>query len=107
MTEGFPDDFTIQRIDTAAAIEVSELPPTEIARYFREHPEVADCLLGESYDKRYTPSTFIQQEGGKFRVGWSTRNATYLCVQEFPSLTDAATDYLLFSLGKSRWTPRK
>jgi hypothetical protein len=29
------------------------------------------------------------------------------CVQEFFALADAATDYLLFSLGKGRWTAQK
>jgi hypothetical protein len=38
---------------------------------------------------------------------WFTRNAKYKCVQEFSTLADAATDYLLFSLGKGRWTARK
>jgi hypothetical protein len=40
-------------------------------------------------------------------VGWFTRDAKYQCVQEFSTLADAATDYLLFSLGKGRWTPQK
>lgn len=61
--------------------------------------------LNESYDKRYTPSTFIEEKGNCFRVGWFTKKATYHCVQEFSTLAEAATDYLLFSLGKGRWTP--
>lgn len=105
--EGFPEGFKVQHIGIRAANAVSELPAADIAKYFREHPETADALLGESYDKRYTPSTFIEEKGNRFRVGWFTRNATYHCVQEFSTLADGATDYLLFSLGKGRWTPQK
>ncbi len=89
-----------------AARAVSELPAPDIARYFSEHPEIAKALLGESYDKRFTPSTFIIEEGnGLFTVGWLTRDARSECLKEFSHLADAATDYLLFSLGKGRWTP--
>jgi hypothetical protein len=84
---------------------ISDLPPSEIARYLREHPETANALLSESYDKRFTPSSFIAEEAGGFRVGWFTGDSKYECVQEFSDLPDAATDYLLFSLGKGRWTP--
>lgn len=105
--EGFPEGFKVQRIGISAAIAVSELPAGDIAKFFREHPEIAGALLGESYDKRFTPSSFIEEKGNLFRVGWFTRNAKYQCVQEFSTLADAATDYLLFSLGKGRWTLQK
>ena len=97
--EGFPEGFRVQHIGISSAMAVSELPAADIAKYFREHPEVSGALLGESYDKRYSPSTFIEEKDHQFRVGWFTRNATYHCVQEFATLEDAATDYLLFSLG--------
>ena len=84
---------------------ISGLAACEIARYFREHPEVARALMSESYDKRFTPSTFIAERPAGFMVGWCTRDARYLCVQQFSNLPDAATDYLLFSLGKGRWMP--
>lgn len=103
--EGFPKGFKRQRIRVKAALDISHLPAPEIADYFRRHPEIAEALLGESYDKRFTPSTFIKKEGNAFRVGWFTRDAKYQCVLEPPNLADAATDYLLFSLGKGRWMP--
>jgi hypothetical protein len=84
---------------------ISDLPSSEIARYLHEHPETARDLLSESYDKRFTPSSFISEEADGFRVGWFTRDAKYECVQKFPDLPDAATDYLLFSLGKGRLMP--
>jgi hypothetical protein len=83
---------------------ISELPASDIAKHLREHPETAGALLTESYNKRFTPSTFIAEQGEGFRVGWFTRDAQYQCVQEFSDLADAAADYLLFSLGKGRWT---
>lgn len=100
--DGFPQGFRVQRIGVTRAMAVSVLPAAEIARYFREHPETAKAPLDESYDKRYSPSTFISESGdGSFRVGWCTRDAQYECVKECENLPDAATDYLLFSLGKS------
>ncbi len=81
---------------------IAEYVPAVIAAYFREHPAVANDLLSESYDKRYVPSTFIAEEGNGFRVGWYSHG--YSSVQHFSNLADAATDYLLFSLGKGRWT---
>jgi hypothetical protein len=106
--DGFPQGFRVQRIGIMRAVAVSDLSGPEIVKYLREHPETAKALLGESYDKRYTPSTFIFENGdGSFRVGWLTRGAQHECVKEFENLADAATDYLLFSLGKSRWTPTK
>ena len=103
--DGFPEGFRVQRIGVTAAKAISDLPPSEIARYFGEHPETARDLLSESYDKRYSPSSFIVEEADRFRVGWFTRDAKDECVQEFSDLPDAATDYLLFSLGKGRWVP--
>ena len=104
--DGFPKGFRVQRIGVKAAKAISHLPASDIAKFFREHPETARALLDESYNKRFTPSSFIAEEGnGLFRVGWFTRDAKYECVKEFADLADAATDYLLFSLGKSRWTP--
>ena len=99
--DGFPEGFRVQRIGVTSAVALSDLPGTEIAKYFREHPGTAKALLGESYDKRCTPSTFISENGdGSFRVGRFTRDAQYERIKEFQNLADAATDYLLFSLGK-------
>jgi predicted solute-binding protein len=53
--EGFPKGFKVLRIAITAAKNISDLPSSEIAKYFYEHPEIAKDLLGESYDKRFTP----------------------------------------------------
>ncbi len=100
---GFPEGFKVQRISIAAAKAISELPANDIAKYLRQHPEIAGALLGESCDKRFSPSSFIVETGDGFAVGWFSNKDKYQCVQEFSNLADAATDYLLFSLGKGRW----
>jgi hypothetical protein len=101
---GFPEGFRVQRIGIVDAKAVAEFPASEIATYFRQHPETARALLNESYNKRFTPSSFILETGSGFAVGWYSTKERYQCVQEFSDLADAATDYLLFSLGKRRWT---
>ena len=103
--DGFPESFKVQRIRTEEAIGLAELPPADIVKQFRGRPELATTLLHESYDKRFTPSSFIEEQGAGFRVGWVTSDAREECVREFSELADAATDYLLFSLGKGRWSP--
>ena len=80
---GFPKGFVTQHIGIKAALIISDRPATEIAKYFHENLAIADALLGESYDKRFTPSTFIAEQDGKFRVGWFTNDAKYECAGVF------------------------
>lgn len=103
--EGFPKGFRVQRIGVAAANDLASLPPAEIFHRLRDWPWIASALLNESYDKRYAPSTFIKEDDDGFRVGWFSSKQGYECVRKFSNLADAATDYLLFSRGKGRWTP--
>ncbi len=84
---------------------ISDLPSSEIARYLREHPETARALLSESQDKRFTPSSFISEEADGFRVGWFTSGCEIRVRSRILRFTRAATDYLLFSLGKGRLMP--
>jgi hypothetical protein len=88
---------------TNAAKDLAGRPPEDIAVYFRDHLETARDLLHESYDKRCTPSTFIEEEGDGFRVGWFSSKLGRKYVRDFSNLADAATDYLLLSFGKGRW----
>jgi hypothetical protein len=102
--DGFPKDFRVQRIGIADAPYLIELVPGRIAAYFRGNPGTADTLLSESSDKRYSPSTFITEQGDGYLVGWFSSRGGYSAQRRFSNLADAATDYLLFSLGKGRWT---
>lgn len=99
----FPDEFRIQRIANLDAVKIADFPPERIAAYFRENPDTADKLLLESCDKRYNPSTFITEDSNGYLVGWLSSRGCYLAQRQFSNLADAATDYLLFSLGKGRW----
>jgi len=89
----------------AVAKDLASRSPSEIFLYFCDHPDIARLLLHESYDKRCTPSTFIEETGSGFKVGWLSRKLERECEREFSTLADAATDYLWFSLGKGRWRP--
>ena len=103
LKQGFPANFTIQKIRNASANSIAHLSAQQIAAFFRDNPSVANQLLTESCDKRYSPSTFIAGEGDEYSVGWYSNG--YECEKRFPTLADAATDYLLFSLGRERWSP--
>jgi hypothetical protein len=104
--DDFPIDFCPQPVNLANAASLAESPPADIAGFFRAHPQAAHDLVAESSDKRWTPSTFIVSERKKYRVGWFSSKCEYECEILFDNLVDAATDYLLFSFGKGRWTPR-
>lgn len=101
VNEGFPADFTVQKIEAVSVKALSKLSAPEIAAYLSRNPSVAADLLLESYDKRFTPSTFLTGHGDEYRVGWFSRRG-YEYERQFATLTDAATDYVLFSLGKGR-----
>lgn len=73
----FPDGFEIQRIRTSAAMAVAEHVPAAIAAYFREHPAVANDLLKESYDKRYSHRRSLQKRAAGSALD-GTRRAMYL-----------------------------
>ena len=104
--EPFPADFKPQRVRLPNAVTLASLPPSELAKYFDEHPDTATDLISESEDKRYSPSTFITRKHNGFRVGWFSTARGQQCVTTFEKRSDAAADYLLFSLGKGRWNGR-
>jgi len=103
--EGFPKGFHVERTLLMKAKGLVDLPIEATVEYLRGNTKDATGLLNESYDKRYSPAAFIREQGDGFEVGWFTRHGEYECVREFSNVTDAATDYVLFSLGKGRWNP--
>jgi hypothetical protein len=98
--KGFPSGFKPQKLPSSLIDGISDLSGEELVEYFRAHRSVAEALLTSTYDKRFTPSTFIAEDGDGFRVGWYANG--YLDEQRFTNLAEAATDYLLFSLGRGR-----
>jgi hypothetical protein len=75
----------------------------ELILYLENHPEKCEELLCDSYDKRYSPSTFIEEWKNKYRVGWSGSGDDRQ-LRVFPSFFEAAADYVLFSWGLPRLT---
>ena len=103
---GFPNDFRPQPVRLPDAVTLAIRSSREIVAFFRDHPDVANDFVTESLDKRWMPSTFIEHLGKTYRVGWFTAECKVECEAIFDNLADAATDYLLFSLGKARCTPK-
>ena len=68
MNDDFPNGFRIQRVKLPAAPWLADLPAEDIAKYFHGNLAAAKDLLQESYDKRYTPSSFISEENYGFSV---------------------------------------
>jgi hypothetical protein len=79
---------------------VAELPPADVVACFRANAEAANRVLGQSYDMRYSPSTFVEEADGGHRVGWFDGSRQH--VQRFTDFSEAVADYLLFSFGKGR-----
>jgi hypothetical protein len=77
-----------------------EAPVEELITALAKNAHLCDQVMNQSGDKRYTPSTFIQQAGGTFRVGWFDNE--YRAVRTFSRREWAVADYLLFSFGKGR-----
>jgi hypothetical protein len=74
---------------------------TAVHEYFRTHKEQANAILRESYDKRYSPSTFIEEHEDGYRVGWYDHGRQ--CTQSFQRFEEAVADYVLFSYGIGRF----
>ena len=79
---------------------------TELLEYLKSHPETCKVLLSDSYDKRYTPSTFIQEwKDDKYRVGWVPSGQSPINqIRVFSNFEEATADYVLFSWGFPRLT---
>jgi hypothetical protein len=95
-----PEGCTPQTIGLGEFQSVAELPPAEVVSYFRAHADAANRVLGQSCDKRYSPSTFIEEADGGYHVGWFDRERQH--VRRFTDLSEAVADYLLFSFRKGR-----
>jgi hypothetical protein len=81
--------------------------PNELIEFLRVHPEICESLLQDSYDKRYSPSEFIEEwEDDQYRVGYFDQMGSPHSSQihVFRSFAEATADYVLFSWGFSRLT---
>jgi hypothetical protein len=77
--------------------------PDELLEYLRKHPKKCRELFDDSGDKRFGPSPFIEMTPGKhYLVGMSDFPAGESNVQEFETIEEAITDYVLYSLKRGR-----
>ena len=81
-------------------VSLAERSPAVIVAQFRSDADAARRILNQSYDKRFTPSTFIDETKGGFQVGWFDGKRKH--VRRFPGLPEEAADYLLYSFGRGR-----
>ncbi len=82
----------------------------DLIAYLREQPRTCTDLLLDSYDKRYSPSAFIEEwRGCSYRVGWVGRDSLPRITQirVFPTFAEAVADYVLFSWGFPRLTKQQ
>jgi len=77
----------------------------ELIKYLEAQPETCKILLNDSYDKRYTPSTFIEERQNNYRVGWVPGGHNPINqIRVFSNFAEATADYVLFSWGFPRLT---
>jgi hypothetical protein len=72
----------------------------EIVSYFRRNSTSGSDLVTHSCDKRFTPSTYLEEVKGGYEVGWYDKSRRH--DRQFSDLAEAAADYLLFSFGRGR-----
>jgi len=78
--------------------------PDDLIAYLKNHLSTCEALLLDSYNKRSTPNTFIQEWGEKeYRVGWVPRGEKNINqIRVFSNFAEATADYVLFSWGLPR-----
>jgi len=99
-TDGVPPGFKCSTLGLEPLASLVELPVDELIALLGGDGDLCNRVMGQSYDKRYQPSTFIEENGGAFRVGWYQNG--YQAVRTFAQRELAVADYLLFSFGKGR-----
>jgi hypothetical protein len=72
----------------------------DLLTYLRKRPELCEQILTFFYDKRHTPSTFIEEYKKGYRVGWYDKNREQ--EKYYDKFYEAATDFVLFSWNMGR-----
>ena len=72
----------------------------DLLSYLRQRPELCEKILQFSYDKRFSPSTFIEEHENAYQVGWFDTDREH--IKTFDKLYEAATDFVLFSWNLGR-----
>ncbi|MGA2093906.1 MAG: hypothetical protein ABSH16_10930 [Sedimentisphaerales bacterium] len=95
-----PQGCVPQKTDLKEFEALAEKSPDDIVAFFRDDINAGKRILGQSYNKRYTPSTFIEEVDGGYQVGWYDNSRHY--IQRFTDFAEAVADYILFSFGRGR-----
>ncbi len=72
----------------------------DLLTYLAQRPALCESILQFSYDKRYSPSTYIVEADEGYRVGWYENG--YEQEKSFGNIYDAVADFVLFSWGMGR-----
>ena len=100
-TDEVPPGFEHSTLGLEPLASLVELPVDSLIALLGGDGELCDRVMGQSVrQKRYQPSTFIEEKSGAFRVGWYQNG--YQAVRTFAQRELAVADYLLFSFGKGR-----
>lgn len=72
----------------------------DLLSYLRQRPELCGKILQFSYDKRCSPSAFIEEYENAYRVGWFDNDREQ--IKTFDKLYEAATDFVFLSWNLGR-----
>jgi hypothetical protein len=98
-----PDDVLNEFDSRRGSRDASWGVADRLVSHLHAHPEICEQLLLASYNKRFSPSTFIEERGdGIYWVGWVPHFGKIKHIRAFNSFAQAATDYVLFSWGLPR-----
>ena len=100
--EHLPTDL-VEKVKQRTGLEnVFLFTNKDLVNYLQANRQDCDRLLSESYDKRFTPSTFIEETGTSYSVGYFDNKKEK--VKTWDNVIEATADYLLLSwnLGRMR-----
>lgn len=98
--EDVPTGCSVQADGLSVFCAIAAKSVNEIVSHFRRDAQSASDLLRHSCDKRFTPSTYLEEVSGGYKVGWYDKCRQH--EQTFSDPAEAAADYLLFSFGRGR-----
>ena len=105
MKNEYPEHFKPQTMGLERFAKLAETGQEEVLSYFQSNPLECELVIRMSYDKRYSPSTYVLEIEKKYHVGWF--NGEYTEVKIHNELAAAITDFVLFSFGKPRLRNKK
>jgi hypothetical protein len=98
--EQIPADFVEKVKERAGLQNILIFTNQDLINHLRENLQDCNRLLIESYDKRFTPSTFIEETGTSYSVGYFDKKKEK--VKTWDNIIEATADYLLLSWNLGR-----